>query len=304
MKNYFLKPGIVIQGPLISKGRVPRTEHIKIPDLKETDVVEFNCVDQILEICKIYSNDLPIVISTWNTEDEDLIKRLQKINHKNVKLLLLEDKTPQVQAVGTTVSGNHKYRQIYSTFKGAQELLKFDCTHIIKIRTDMKVDIQLLWNDYLNISSKRPLTLLVPLFSLETPGSIQDNYYISKAQDLVKFFNELLTKKHWFSSIHNEYFYRWLSKEKVILKIIVKIFGDTTFLAKLYVYAWTSFFAPASHEVFKSIVWRGERYPENYKSKKVFYDFFKEGNNLDKSSFNLQTFSYKVFKKFFKFKVN
>ena len=73
MKNNLLKPGIVIQGPLISKGRVPRSESIKIPDLKESDVVEFNCVDQIIKICETYSKHFPIIISTWKTEDVKLI---------------------------------------------------------------------------------------------------------------------------------------------------------------------------------------------------------------------------------------
>ena len=135
MKELFTKPGIVIQGPLTSKGRVPRSESIKIPDLKETDVVEFNCVDQIIEICEKYSKIFPIVIATWKTEDKKLISKLEKITDINVCLLLLEDKTPKIPSVGKVVSGNHKFRQIYSTLEGAQKLLSFDCTHLIKLRT-------------------------------------------------------------------------------------------------------------------------------------------------------------------------
>ena len=297
MKNNLLKPGIVIQGPLISKGRVPRSESIKIPDLKESDVVEFNCVDQIIKICETYSKHFPIIISTWKTEDVKLIKRLEKIKHHNVKIVLLEDITPELQAVGTIVTGNHKFRQIYSTLKGAEKLLTFNCTHIIKLRTDMRIDIDILWKDFLEISARRPLTLLVPSFSLDGASQVQDTYYVSKINDLIDFFPELLSKKHWFFSIHHELFYRWLSKKKRILKPIVKVFGDTTILVNLYIYAWSSFFAPASHNVFKSILWRGEKYPENYQNRNIFYDFFKDGNVLNKKSFNLQSFGYKVYKK-------
>lgn len=300
MKEFFTKPGIVIQGPLISKGRVPRSESIKIPDLKETDVVEFNCVDQIIEICEKYSKIFPIVIATWKTEDKKLISKLEKITDINVCLMLLEDMTPKIPSVGKVVSGNHKFRQIYSTLKGAQKLLSSDCTHLIKLRTDMSIDVEALWKDFEEISSLRPVKLLVPSFSLNGPSQVPDIYYVCKIKDLINFFPELLSNKHWFFSIHNELFYRWLNKEKKISKLIAKVFGDTSVLVNTYVYAWNFFFAPASYKIFKSIIWRGEKYPDNYVSENIFYDFFKNNNVLDKKTFNLQSFSSKVNKKFIK----
>ncbi|MDC0236201.1 hypothetical protein OAK10_04895 [Candidatus Pelagibacter sp.] len=300
MIKFFTKPGIIIQGPLISKGRVPRSESIKIPDLKETDVVEFNCVDQIIEICEKYSKNFPIVIATWQTEDKRLISRLEKIKDINVSIILLEDITPKIPSVGGVVSGNHKFRQIYSTLKGAQKLLSFDCTHLIKLRTDMSIDVDTLWKDFKEISSSRPVKLLVPSFSLDGPSQVPDIYYVCKIKDLINFFPELLSKKHWFFSIHNELFYRWLNKEKRMLKPVVKVFGDTSVLVNIYVYAWNFFFAPASYKVFKSITWRGEKYPVNYVSENIFYDFFKNNNVINKKTFNLQSFSSKVYKKFLK----
>lgn len=301
MNNNFIKPGIVIQGPLISKGRVPRSASIKIPDLKESDVVEFNCVNQVIEICRIYSKNFPIVISTWKNEEQKLIEELKIIKSNNVEIILLDDITTKIDPVGKIAPGNNKLRQIFSTLEGAKKLLKFNCTHVIKVRSDMKIDIDLLWRDFLEVSSKRSLTLMVPSFALEQPSQISDFYYVCKISDLIEFFQELLKKKHWFFSIHNEYFYRWLKKKKIIVKFYVKIFGDTTVLKNLYAYAWNNFFAPASQNVFNSIVWRGEKFPKNRVNKNIFNDYFNNGNIINKNSFKLQKFIHKLYKRIIKF---
>lgn len=293
-------PGIIIQGPLVSKGRVPRSESVAISDLKESDIVTFNCLDQVAEICKVYSDDFPIVIATWKTEEDHLIERLLLLNSDNVKVILLEDQTPCVQSIEALVPGNNKYRQIYSTLKATEELLSvFKCTHVIKLRTDMMLDVNRLWLDFVEISMRRQLKVLIPSFSFNDPSQIPDVYFVCKTNELIEFFSMLMSTKQWFASIHNDLFYRWVNMEKTTPRLIAYIFGNTRALNSLYLYAWSNFFSPASYDVFKSVVWRGEKYNLCKKNSKIFNDVFVEGYVLNKDSFNLQSASTKLLNKLF-----
>ena len=290
-------PGIVIQGPLISKGRVPRSEGIPIPNLKKSDIVEFYCVDQIIEICSKYSEKFPIVIATWDSEEKALISRLLAISSNKVKVILLTDTTPYFQALSAIVPGNNKYRQIYSTLKATEELLVFGCTHVIKLRTDMSLDVGSLWGDFIKISQTRELSVLVPSFTLSQPAGIPDVYFVCKSNDLIEFFRVLLSTNQWFPSIHSDLFYRWLGMKITTRRSIVYIFGNTKALSGLYLYAWSKFYSPASYSVFKSIVWRGEKYDLSLKRNIIFSDTFLKGFVLNDKSFILQSVHVKIFNK-------
>jgi len=290
-------PGIVIQGPLISKGRVPRTESISIPNLKKSDIVEFYCVDQIIEICSKYSKKFPIVIATWDTEEKALISRLLAISSNKVKVILLEDTTPNISALRAIVPGNNKYRQIYSTLKATEELLVFGCTHVIKLRTDMSLDVDSLWGDFIKISQTRELSVLIPYLHLTMPAQIPDVYFVCKSNDLIEFFRVLISTNQWFPSIHSDLFYRWLGMKITTRRSIAYIFGGTKALSGLYLYAWSKFYSPASYSVFKSIVWRGEKYDPNEKKNRIFSDTFLKGFVLNDKSFILQSVHVKIFNK-------
>ena len=75
----------------------------------------------------------------------------------------------------------YKYRQIYSTLKATEELLSvFKCTHVIKLRTDMMLDVNRLWLDFVEISMRRQLKVLIPSFSFNDPSQIPDVYFVCK----------------------------------------------------------------------------------------------------------------------------
>tara|TARA_B100000900_G_scaffold390195_1_gene383705 strand:- start:6993 stop:7898 length:906 start_codon:yes stop_codon:yes gene_type:complete len=297
------KPGIVIQGPLISTGRTPKTESIPIPNLTINDIVEFNCTNLLNQICKEYSSKFFIVIATWKTEDQILIQKIKKLNSDKVKIVLLDDITPKISPLKAIVPGNNKYRQIYSTLKGAEKLEELGCSHVIKLRTDMRLDVLMLWDEFIKIKKKRNLKVLVPSLSLSSPSQIPDLYMVTETKILIDFFRKLIQTKPWFFSIHYEIFYRWLNTEKKISRIFIKIFEGTKVLNNLYLYAWSNFFAPASLNVFLSIIWRGEKYEYEKIRKRIFTEDLENHLKLYKNPFKLKSFSDKLLNKLFKYKI-
>jgi hypothetical protein len=83
------KKGLVIQGPIMSKGRTGETAHIIFSQVKEKDVVDFNCINNIVKIFNDYKLVFDyIVCVSWEDQDPLLILELKKLIPNDCLLLI------------------------------------------------------------------------------------------------------------------------------------------------------------------------------------------------------------------------
>jgi hypothetical protein len=61
------KIGLIIQGPLVSNGKSRKQSNIPSGRLNKSDLVEYDCRDNIKKIISTYNSSVSqIVISTWD----------------------------------------------------------------------------------------------------------------------------------------------------------------------------------------------------------------------------------------------
>ena len=109
------RAGLIIQGPLFSYGRTAKTAHIDFKHVSHNDCINFDCTDNIFRYamdCKI-----PTVYVSWISDDTSNLESLTAhLDHFHI--LKIEDETPMIKARGEVITGNNKYRQIYSSYHG------------------------------------------------------------------------------------------------------------------------------------------------------------------------------------------
>jgi hypothetical protein len=133
-----IKIGVVIQGPLLSRGRTGATAHIPFFQVKQSDIVDYDCVANISNLFSRYKYDFDdFVCVTWDTEDTSELE--SKIGKQAV--LSINDITPFLPPKSSIITGNNKYRQFLSTLKGLERLAKNGCNYALKILTDQSLDL-------------------------------------------------------------------------------------------------------------------------------------------------------------------
>ncbi|PTC02974.1 hypothetical protein C9980_20370 [Vibrio mediterranei] len=271
------KIGLIIQGPLMSKGRTGKTADVSFGHVKESDIVDYNCIENIRNLFAVNKEKFDnIVCVTWMDQEPELLNSLENVLPKE-NIHLIEDNTRELEIRGSIIPGNNKYRQFLSTYEGARKLKESGCKHIIKIRTDQFVDCSLLIKDYFERKEKiKGPTIFVPWINEKnqyTITEIPDFYFASSVDDLMDFSLEFQRKGEVMQHVHTDIFYKWTFRtltDKYLLRrylsIIGKI-GNSSLLRIMYRYEGSrGYFVPLSNNVVESTIWRGQELKINYKT--------------------------------------
>ena len=214
MYNNF-KVGLIIQGPVISKGRSGSTIVTKFHQLTKKDIINYNCTPNIIDIYSKYCKEFgDFVFVTWDTEDTSELE--YKIGKKAI--MSIKDNTSPIDPLGTLLPGNNKYRQFLSTLKGLERLSKNECKYAIKIRSDINLDLLKVKKHLLNILKNKNQThsILVPGGNLLSPDNVEDLYLASRTDVMIDACKIMLDKPELYTSIHLDFFYKcaWLLLNK------------------------------------------------------------------------------------------
>lgn len=201
--------GIVIQGPLVSRGRTGATSQIKRHNLTQDDVIDFDCIKNIAQLFKTFDGFGKIICVVWADDPADHIQRLQnKIGKDNS--VTFQDDSRAVKAKSGLVSGNNKYRQFLSSVKGIKVIEDLGLKFAIKVRSDQYLDLKRLAQDLLQIAAVRRQFMLVPKISSGSSTDHLADFSIGgRAADLRSYFDRYLTLPQMYEHIHTDIFYQW-----------------------------------------------------------------------------------------------
>jgi hypothetical protein len=256
--------GIVIQGPLISRGRTGRTANIGFRSLTNEDIVDYNCIPLIVKMVERYSNKYDIICITWSNELESNKLELKRLLPPGT-LYIIDDDTKYLPPRSKILSGNNKYRQIRSSLSGFEVLLNRGCTHLAKIRSDQEIDVDKLVYDYKNICNSS--SILVPQLFPKDPHTLGDFYFMGESNLIVRLFKNYLNNPEYFKSIHLDLFYHWGHDltGKSVWTFWPWLYSD-------YIRSVWLYLTPASRVLYENVIWRGEKLKINKNDKNFFYD--------------------------------
>lgn len=265
--------GLVIQGPLMSKGRTGKTANIMFENLSEDDIVNYNCLDNIEKLIKTYRENFDhIVCVTWRNQSESILTDLKNIFLED-ELLLLEDNTKFIPPKGEVVPANNKNRQFLSTLEGMKKLETLGCEYAVKIRTDQFLNCSLLINQIVDLldEEKYKETIFIPWLDFSSYYSvinIPDFYFGGKTSVVRRFCEKNLSEPDFFENIHLDIFYKWSCfdhedlKYKLAVQTYIRLLGATGnnfFTRKIVKKSIGIKFYPLSSLIYESVYWRGEK---------------------------------------------
>lgn len=172
-----LKRGLVIQGPLSSRGRSGGTEQI----------VDYDCLPNIQRIVAEYSNYFDeIVVSTWESSPLASVRKLEKLG---VNLVLSDDSHLDY------APGDNRLRMYYSSLVGLRALSS-KISVACKVRTDQFFDLGRFFTDYEAANENfrdyevfdRQGYIQGLFFSLEKPFGLCDFALVGPLHHLTEFY--------------------------------------------------------------------------------------------------------------------
>lgn len=269
--------GILIQGPIISRGR----------NFLSSVQKDFKTEIYINNLYKIaQKNNCELILTTWNDQDASNVeipgKDIFKFQANLVELCpnLLNNRN------------SSKYKQFYLIKEGIEILRKRECDVVIKLRTDQFLDLQMLI-DHINHTEANLGTKIMTLFAdSRTIDSWVDFLFVAKIDSLVSNIDSFINQKEIFSSIHRDFFYHMHRKNLSFFQSIVfRLFlpYDAKNFSKKQIYLikeiWIRNFILMPLGVLESLEWRGSRFDLN--SLRTFFygyenylDFLEELDNL------------------------
>jgi len=270
-----VKIGVVIQGPLSSRGRTGATAHIGFFQVTQSDVVDYDCTPNIVELFSQYSHKFDdFVCVTWDTEDTSELEA--KIGKQAV--MSIADTTLIQNAKGAIINGNNKYRQFLSTLKGLERLAKNGCAYALKIRTDQYLDLSKMKEHLLKILVEKNNTnrILVPAGNMQSPDQVEDFYFGARTDRLIDACKVFLDKPELFSSVHDDFFYKfaWLFDNGSSWPPSDSFTPAGKYSKSQYLViqsAWSTTFGTFPRKVYETLVWRGEKFPKSFFDN-FFYD--------------------------------
>lgn len=249
--------GIVIQGPLVSRGRTGVTAQIKRRNVKEEHIVNYDCVENIAKLVEKFSGFGKIICVVWSDEAEVHIENLQKLIGVD-RVVIVDNITKNIKPKKGILPGNNKYRQFYSSLKGVETVAEHGCKYAIKIRSDQYLDIYDLAKDFLQIKDVRQNFIMVPrIYAGSSNDHLSDFYIGGKTNDLIACFSTYLSAPELFRNVHTDIFYRWASIMLGPSKFPPRILGIKTNM-RYITKAWNVLYCPASLSVLQALLWRGD----------------------------------------------
>ncbi len=280
------KIGLIIQGPLVSKGISGRVAHIvQRRKLKESEIVNYDCRKNIQEIIdKLGHLFESVVVSTWEDEvrSTDSWRGATLVTTKSVGL------------IGESVGGilpNNKFKQIFGILSGIKYLKEHsNVDFIIKIRTDQWVDIPKILESIEHYFASGQYTQEVIFVPRMKKDGFGDFYFAGNIKTLESFHEAFFEfdKFEFHPSVHRE---MWLKYAYVKYRNYIKV-QEHGYFPKLYKYngkyckhtlAISKFmiknvFRPLSFDCYRTIIWRGEKMTKeglrNIQEKEIFEEEF------------------------------
>jgi len=265
------KLGLIIQGPLTSRGISGKDAHIKQRnDLKGEDLVTFDCRKNIKETVDKYGILFnSIVVSTWENE----IRRTD--SWRGVKVITSNN----YEYMGETLDGelpNNKFKQFYGILAGIRYLKKYtDVDFVVRTRTDQLVNISNILDSverYFKAGEYSNEVIFIPRLRRSNKGGCGDFYFAADINTFECFCNSFFKYNNFefHRSVHNDIFFKYAYvKYKKKLNIpehgyFPRLYKYNTRLCKhslkLCKFMLQNVFKPLSYNCYKSIVWRGSQF--------------------------------------------
>jgi hypothetical protein len=243
--------GVVIQGPILSRGRT-------MDDLQPRDY------DASVNVNKLFAKaseaGAGVVVVTWEGED---VSNLDPVALNNTLIVEMPKQKWGFRARNNFV-GNNKYKQFYSTLKGAESLSQRGYKYVLKIRTDQEFPLEVFFQHVSRMSDFEVETrIFTPLLNLDKPNMFYDFYYFSRTTTMLEFNQTLLSTKELCSNVHFDVFYRWITRhEKIRIRDLPLIYPRqphyTIKQINFIISGWSKDFGVLPKDCWRGISWRGE----------------------------------------------
>ena len=274
-----IKIGVVIQGPVLSEGRT-------YASLKPKRFDSSAYIKSYFEVAT--SLGCEAVLSTWQGEP---IEKLAKIPPKHI----LQQPYPSYRPLNHLQNDytNNKYKQFTSIKHGVLALQARDCTHVIKVRSDLQINlgelVKSLHSKKIEVEQGKIVT---PLMYLKKPNMFYDGYFLALTEDMIDLCTIMLEEKELFASVHQDVFYKWAlhtGGSKATFKDIYKIYGKTNSMSTAQLNfvceAWKKSFSVLPKSLWEDQDWRGEKITDSeIKDTYFFLEDFEKGRQLMKNS--------------------
>jgi len=277
--------GVIIQGPIHSKGRT----------MKDLRPREFDASENINKLfSRINSLGANPLLVTW--EDQDLSNL--SVDVMNGYMGIRMPRFSLAFRLRNNVSGNNKYKQFYSVQKGVQYFEQKGVEYILKIRTDQDFPVEVLLN-HIEAMKENEIgeRIFTPLLNLDKPNMFYDFYYFSSTKVMLRFHHILMNSKEICSNVHYDVFYRWKKKnEGIKLGDIQLIYPKYPLFTKqqldLMNTAWLESFGVFPRVCWREMIWRGEAFDES--SVKPTFVFSEDDLDLRRSEILQKSHSSKL----------
>ena len=253
-----LEIGVVIQGPIQSRGRT-------LTNLVHKNYDATNDIRSMLN--EAFQAGIKPIVVTWDNQDLAAFT-----SHERKFIKCIPYYTPSLtQKLRNNWNKNSKYRQYYSTLYGVDHLIGQGCVYVIKARTDNYIPLLNLIKFILNLTTNEARNYFyTPLINLDKPHMFYDFYSFSSAVKLRDLCKVILFQKEINSNIHFDVFFRWTKysiNEKVKLRDLLYVYPKyprfTLDQLKIIRLGLEKVFRPLPKEIWSTLTWRGEQFGTN-----------------------------------------
>ena len=262
-----LKVGLVVQGPLISRGRRGSSIRVAHKDLTPSDIVDFNCINTIAENLSRVGRGIPVANVVWDDEDDRSLNELRQVVG-SAEIVLIQDCTQPIPARDGLVPANNKYRQILGVLRGCEVLSEHGCTLVAKVRSDQSIDVARLLAET-EILCREGFDMILPYFDRQGPKRISDFYFGGRLEFVAEFCSTFLSSPEKARSVHGDLYCHL----EATAQLRAASLTGTRSRARLLRYRGWEGVGIYSRQLFESTSWRGElieSHPEMRFSTEVF----------------------------------
>ena len=296
-KNNTNRIGLIIQGPMVSSGiRGPLLrDKNSIREKSDDNYVEFNCLENVIKLADSGRNYFDyIVLSTWEA-DLDLVSL--ENNFFDKVIISNEEYFEKIYLKHKIF--NQNYKKQFHTIKMASDFLKNkDLDFIVKVRTDLFIDIRLLYQECLVALNKKTILISNDIRNKKRFLELDDFIFGSESNLFLKWIDNLMNIefKNWGGAHHRLMTsYLWTKykdnfKFRKILFFHKDVVNNAKSISKKAIKEWSSFYI-LDKEFWKDSQLRGEALDKRY------YNFVPELPLLEKHKIR---YNFGLFFKWFK----
>lgn len=259
----------MIQGPIISKGKAGGVNE---------KIVEYDCNNNILKIVKTYSHLFDkIFLLRW--ENDEIIDRINDY----CDILTIKDPYLDKQTPFLNGKPNNKNRVSYALKKGLDiiEKLGYDENDVVlKIRTDQFMDLSLfskfLEEVVLEDKVYVPRLTKISYGVISERVHLSDYYFLAKFKIFKNFINSVNNLSEKSDSVHRDWLFKYTQSDLKLKDDNIFLFSKSSRLYRyqstLIKHAYDNLIEPLKEDIYRTIIWRGDKIPENLISQCIFYD--------------------------------